>query len=138
MKLTDAEYGKMAEEASAPSKSWRNIPKAFLIGGLICLVGQGLLDFFGAVGFERDEADRRRTLPEGREARRRRDARPDNRLRQRGRLPRNRIPHRRLGARRRDKGLRDCRTRNSLRHRREHTLRPHLLVLRDDILEDRD
>ena len=56
MKLTDAEYGKMAEEASAPSKSWRNIPKAFLIGGLICLAGQGLLDFFGAVGFPRDEA----------------------------------------------------------------------------------
>lgn len=46
----------MANEASAPSKSWFNIPKAFLIGGLICLVGQGILDTFSTVGLDKDTA----------------------------------------------------------------------------------
>lgn len=56
MKLSDIQYGEMAKEASAPSKSWYNIPKAFIIGGLICLAGQGLLELFGAVGLGKDEA----------------------------------------------------------------------------------
>lgn len=56
MKLSNTQYQEMANEASAPSKSWFNIPKAFLIGGLICLAGQGLLEFFGGVGIGKDEA----------------------------------------------------------------------------------
>ncbi len=56
MKMSNTQYGEMAKEASAPSKSWRNIPKAFVIGGLICLAGQGLLEMFGAAGLARDEA----------------------------------------------------------------------------------
>ena len=56
MKLSKTQYAEMVDEASAPSKSWFNIPKAFLIGGLICLIGQGILEFFGAVGLEKDGA----------------------------------------------------------------------------------
>lgn len=56
MKLSNTQYQEMANEASAPSKSWFNIPKAFLIGGLICLSGQALLEFFGGVGLGKDEA----------------------------------------------------------------------------------
>lgn len=56
MKFSNTQYQEMANEASAPSKSWFNIPKAFLIGGLICLGGQALLEFFGAVGLGKDES----------------------------------------------------------------------------------
>lgn len=56
MKLSNTQYQEMANEASAPSKSWFNISKAFLIGGLICLAGQALLEFFGGVGLGKDEA----------------------------------------------------------------------------------
>ena len=56
MNLSDRQYGEMAKADSAPSKSWFDIPKAFLIGGLICAAGQGLLELFGAVGLERDAA----------------------------------------------------------------------------------
>lgn len=56
MKLSDIQYGEMAKEASAPSKSWFNIPKAFVIGGLICVCGQGLIDLFTAVGLDKDAA----------------------------------------------------------------------------------
>ena len=49
--MSNTQYGEMAKEASAPSKSWRNIPKAFVIGGLICLAGQGLLEMFGAAAY---------------------------------------------------------------------------------------
>lgn len=56
MKLSDIQYGEMAKEASAPSKSLLNIPKAFLIGGLICLCGQGILNIFTAVGLSKEAA----------------------------------------------------------------------------------
>ena len=56
MKLSNTQYQEMAQEASAPSKSWFNIPKAFLIGGLICLVGQGVLDTYSKVGLDKDAA----------------------------------------------------------------------------------
>ena len=56
MKLSNTQYQEMANEASAPSRSWFNIPKAFLIGGLICLVGQGVLDIFTVVGLDKDTA----------------------------------------------------------------------------------
>ena len=56
MQLSNSQYNEMAKDASAPSKSWVNIPKAFVIGGLICLIGQGILELYKATGFEKDEA----------------------------------------------------------------------------------
>lgn len=56
MKLSDTQYSEMANEASAPSKAWFNIPKAFLIGGTICAIGQGMLEIFTSAGADRDSA----------------------------------------------------------------------------------
>ena len=56
MRLSNTQYGEMVKEASAPSKSWFNIPKAFVIGGLICVAGQGILDMFRTVGLDKDSA----------------------------------------------------------------------------------
>lgn len=56
MNLSDRQYGEMVKRASAPSKPWFNIPKAFIIGGLICMAGQGLLELFGTSGLSKDEA----------------------------------------------------------------------------------
>ena len=46
----------MTKKASPNTKSWRNIPLAFLIGGLICTLGQGMMEFLAAQGLQKDEA----------------------------------------------------------------------------------
>ena len=46
VKTTPAQYSAMAKEAVPPSPSFKNIPLAFLIGGLICMLGQGLLNLY--------------------------------------------------------------------------------------------
>ena len=46
MAVTGNEYSKMADQASPPSHKVANMLKAFLIGGLICVIGQGLLDWY--------------------------------------------------------------------------------------------
>ncbi len=56
MKITPQEYQKMQKQASPPSKSYINIPMAFLVGGLICVIGQLLLEGYGALGLEKDAA----------------------------------------------------------------------------------
>jgi stage V sporulation protein AC len=55
--MTDQKkYSNMIKKASPNSKSWINIPLAFLIGGLICTLGQGFLSIFSAMGLEKDSA----------------------------------------------------------------------------------
>ena len=56
MALTPKDYDQMTKRASPNTKSWRNIPLAFLIGGLICTLGQGMMEFLAAQGLQRDEA----------------------------------------------------------------------------------
>ena len=56
MKLSNTQYQEMVNDASKNSKSWLNIPKAFVIGGLICVLGQGLQNLFIASGLSKDEA----------------------------------------------------------------------------------
>ena len=46
----------MAKEAVPPSPSFKNIPLAFLIGGLICMLGQGLLNLYQYWGLTLDRA----------------------------------------------------------------------------------
>jgi len=46
---TKQEYQKMAEKASPPSPSARNLPRAFAVGGLICCIGQGLTQLYSEV-----------------------------------------------------------------------------------------
>ncbi len=44
--VSQKEYAQMSKKASPPSKSWKNIPFAFVVGGLICLLGQVLRNIF--------------------------------------------------------------------------------------------
>ena len=50
MKLTKQEYQKLYEKASPPSPSYKNIPAAFVVGGLLCTLGQGFRTFFESLG----------------------------------------------------------------------------------------
>ena len=57
MKVTKQEYSEMAKKASPNSKLLLNCVKAFLIGGLICTLGQGLTDIYSkALGMKMDDA----------------------------------------------------------------------------------
>lgn len=55
MNVSNKEYSKMVERASPNSKMWLNMLKAFLIGGIICLIGQGIFELFKAVGVSEDD-----------------------------------------------------------------------------------
>lgn len=50
MKLDKQQYQQMLEQKSPNSPLWRDCLKAFLIGGAICTVGQGVSDFYKARG----------------------------------------------------------------------------------------
>ena len=50
MPVSQKEYGEMVKKASPNSKSCIDIPCAFVIGGLICVIGQALTDFY--LGFD--------------------------------------------------------------------------------------
>lgn len=56
MKIKPEEYRQMQKEAAPHSKSYLTIPMAFLVGGLICVIGQLLLEGYGALGLEKDAA----------------------------------------------------------------------------------
>ncbi len=55
-KMAKEEYGQLAREASPATKSWVTIPKAFLVGGLICMAGQGLLRLYQSLGVSEELA----------------------------------------------------------------------------------
>lgn len=42
MKMTNEQYGDYVNRKSPPSPIWPNLLRAFLIGGLICCIGQGI------------------------------------------------------------------------------------------------
>ena len=46
----------MCKEASKGTKWWVTIPKAFLFGGLICVIGQSLMDMYLYLGLSKDNA----------------------------------------------------------------------------------
>ena len=50
MKLSKQEYQKLYEKASPPSPSYKNIPIAFLVGGLLCVIGQGFRTLYENAG----------------------------------------------------------------------------------------
>lgn len=55
MKITGGEYGKMAKKASPPTNKIRNGIFAFLIGGLICALGEGFGMIYEKLGLGYDE-----------------------------------------------------------------------------------
>ena len=54
--MKEQEYGKLVKELSPNSPMGKDCLWAFLIGGLICLFGQALTNFYGAAGLETQDA----------------------------------------------------------------------------------
>lgn len=54
--MTEREYGKIVEEMSPKSPMWRDCLNAFLIGGLICTIGQAFMNWYGSLGLEKTDA----------------------------------------------------------------------------------
>lgn len=52
MQLSKSQYSELYKEASAGSKTYITVPKAFVIGGLICMLGEYLLTLYGNLGFD--------------------------------------------------------------------------------------
>lgn len=56
MNISKQQYDAMVKKASPNSKSWVSIPKAFVIGGIICCVGQAIMNVFSSYGFDEKTA----------------------------------------------------------------------------------
>ena len=52
--MTQRQYQKMAEQMAPKSPIWKNCLKAFLIGGIICTLGQALLNLYGYWGLDEE------------------------------------------------------------------------------------
>lgn len=56
MDMTNEEYGRYVAGMAKPSPLWKDLTWAFLTGGLICCLGQGLGDLYQSWGMERADA----------------------------------------------------------------------------------
>jgi stage V sporulation protein AC len=56
MYMTEKEYAKLVQKLMPPSPLWKDCLWAFVIGGLICTLGQGLMNFYSSLGLEKTEA----------------------------------------------------------------------------------
>ncbi|MGN0649378.1 MAG: stage V sporulation protein AC [Oscillospiraceae bacterium] len=56
MNISDKEYGELAKKRSPNSKLYKTLPCAFLVGGLICVIGEALLNLYGYLGLDKDNA----------------------------------------------------------------------------------
>ena len=54
--MTEKQYGKLVEEMSPKSPMWRDCLNAFWIGGLICVLGQFFMNWYGNLGLEKQDA----------------------------------------------------------------------------------
>ena len=54
--MTEQEYRKLVDELCPQSPMWRDCLHAFWIGGLICALGQVLINWYGSLGLEKDMA----------------------------------------------------------------------------------
>ena len=54
--MTEREYGKLVEELSPNSPMGKDCLLAFVIGGLICALGQVFLELYGKLGLEKENA----------------------------------------------------------------------------------
>lgn len=52
MSISKKEYSKLVEKASPPSPKLKNFIKAFIIGGIICLIGQLFMELYTYLGFK--------------------------------------------------------------------------------------
>ncbi len=54
--MTDKEYQKYVDQKTPNSPLWKDIILAFLVGGLICIIGQLILNAYQAMGYDKDTA----------------------------------------------------------------------------------
>ena len=56
MDMTNSEYQKLVSQRAKSSPMGRNCLWAFLVGGAICTIGQGLMTFYQGRGLDQDSA----------------------------------------------------------------------------------
>lgn len=56
MKMTNEEYRRYAERRAPRSQTGGNMLRAFLYGGAICCLGQGLIALYTALGLDKESA----------------------------------------------------------------------------------
>ena len=54
--MTEKQYGKMVKDISPKSPILKNCLKAFVVGGLICTLGQGLINLYSHWGLGKEDA----------------------------------------------------------------------------------
>ena len=54
--MNEREYGRLVKELQPRSPIWKDCMNAFWIGGLICTLGQVLLNWFGGMGMDKQDA----------------------------------------------------------------------------------
>ena len=56
MEIDKKEYGKYVKQVTPVHKTWRNLWRAFLVGGLICMLGQVFTSIYMSFGVEKESA----------------------------------------------------------------------------------
>lgn len=51
---TKKDYQNMVEKKTPNSPIWLNLLKAFIVGGIICCIGQGITDWLKSLGLDKD------------------------------------------------------------------------------------
>ena len=54
--MTNQDYGKLVNDRSRPSPLGKNLVLAFLVGGIICTIGQGLSNLYQNWGLDKEQA----------------------------------------------------------------------------------
>jgi stage V sporulation protein AC len=54
--MTEKEYAKLVKDMAPKSPIWKDCLFAFLIGGLICTIGQGIMNGYMALGLDEETA----------------------------------------------------------------------------------
>lgn len=54
--MTEKEYGKLVDQLSPKSPIWKNCLGAFVIGGLICTLGQIFMNIYDALGLDKTDS----------------------------------------------------------------------------------
>ena len=54
--MTEKQYGKLVKDMSPKSPMEKNCLKAFVVGGLICTLGQALINLYSYWGLEQEQA----------------------------------------------------------------------------------
>ncbi len=56
MRLTNTEYDSLAKQCSPNTKYYKTLPMSFIIGGLICCIGQAFNDLYSYLGMDETQS----------------------------------------------------------------------------------